>query len=170
MFVIPGTKSVLSASKSTPNSPANFSTQVIKMLKTKMTLKLAITTFAVALFASVAVADIKAPTKPLSERVGNAEFVFVGKVINKVVEGDWARAEVLVETPLKNVEKAAKIPVTWRIKLGQFSIYDTAEGSQGIAILKDKHEGRYWLRSDKFEAASKLKEVKGILADAKEGE
>lgn len=116
-----------------------------------------------------ALAETKAPTKPLSERVGNAETVFVGKVIEKKVEGDWARAELLVEEPLKNAMKGAKIEVIWRIKLGRnLFIYDTEEGTQGIAILKDRHEGRFWLRSDKFEKPDKLAEVKAIITAAKE--
>jgi hypothetical protein len=135
------------------------------MLNTKNTLNLFIAACIALIFASVTFADIKARTKPLPERVGNAETVFLGKVINKVVEGDWVRAELLVETPLKNTEEGVKIQVIWRIKVGQFPIYDTAEGTRGIAILKNKHEGRYWLRSDKFESPDKVEEVKGIIEE-----
>ena len=103
-------------------------------------------------------ATIRAPTPPLEERVKAAETVFVGKLINKVVEGDWVRAELLIEEPLKNSEKGAKVLVIWRATLGGRPIYDTPEDSEGIAILGDKHEGRYWLRDDKFEPVGKLDE------------
>jgi hypothetical protein len=117
---------------------------------------------------STALATIKAPTKPLSERVENAETVFLGTVVNKVVTGDWARAEILVEEPLKNAEKDAKVEVIWRIKIGGLPIFDTAAGTQGVAILKDKHEGRFWLRSDKFEKPEKLDAVKDLIKPEKE--
>lgn len=132
----------------------------------KKTLSLSLVPIVILALTSVAPAVIKAPTKPLSERVENAETVFLGKVINKKVQGDWARAELLVESPLKNAKKGTKIEIIWRINVGRLKIYDTADGTQGIAILKDKHQGRYWLRSDKFEAPDKLKEVKRILAAA----
>jgi hypothetical protein len=121
-------------------------------------------------FSSVALGVTRAPTPPLSQRVNEAELVFVGKVVNKVVEGDWARAEILVEQPLKNTVKDAKVPVTWRINLGNFIIYDTPEGSRGIAILKDKHQGRYWLRGDKFERPDQLEKVREILTEAAGGD
>ncbi|MBT3199130.1 MAG: serpin family protein [Phycisphaerales bacterium] len=106
---------------------------------------------------------VRAPTPPLKNRVAAAETVFLGKVVNKVVTGEWATAELLVEESLRNAEKGKKTKVTWRIKLGNFHIYDVPEGSRGIAILKDKHKGRYWLRSDKFEKPNKLAEVKGLI-------
>jgi hypothetical protein len=34
---------------------------------------------------------IRAPTPPLKHRVAAAETVFLGKVVNKVVTGEWAR-------------------------------------------------------------------------------
>lgn len=108
-------------------------------------------------------AGSRAPTKPLSERVQQAETVFLGKVVNKVVDGDWAQAELLVEQPLRNAKKGMKIDVTWRITVGSFFIYDVADGTQGIAILKDKHKNRYWLRADKFEKPEKLAEVKALI-------
>ena len=106
---------------------------------------------------------VRAPTPPLEERVKAAESVFVGKLINKVVEGDWVRAELLVQEPLKNTKKDEKVLVIWRATIGGQPIYDTPEDSRGIAILGDKHEGRYWLRSDKFEPVDKLDEVKKII-------
>lgn len=117
--------------------------------------------------AATAPGTSRAPTKPLAERLREAETVFLGKVVNKVVDGDWARAELLVEEPLRNAEKGAKVAVIWRIKVGTFSIYDVAAGTRGVAILKDKHEGRYWLRGDKFENPEKLASVaQGIGAKA----
>ena len=101
-----------------------------------------------------------AKPKPLKERVANAELVFVGKVVNRVLEGDWVRAELIVEQPLRGVKKGEKIKVIWRKTIGGRKIYDTAEGTRGIALLKDKHEGRYWLRLSKFEGGDKLEKVK----------
>lgn len=106
---------------------------------------------------------LKAPTKSLEYRVQAAELVFVGTVINKVIDGDWVRAELLVEEPLVNTKQAEKIAVTWRTTIGNIAIYDTAEGSHGIAILKDMRKGRYWLRSDKFETLDKIDSVKEVL-------
>ena len=117
---------------------------------------------------TVTLATTKAPTKPLAERVSDAETVFLGKVINKKIEGDWATAELLVEEPLKNAEKGAKCEVVWRISLGKLMIYDTAEGTTGIAILGDKHKGRYWLRDDKFENPKTLEKVKKLIKDEQE--
>jgi len=114
-------------------------------------------------FAAPARGVIKSPTKPLKERVAEAETIFIGKVVNKEVEGDWATAELLVEQPLKNAKLEAKVPVTWRIRLGQLFIYDVAEGTRGIALLGDKHQDRYWLRADKFEDLKKLDEVTSWL-------
>jgi hypothetical protein len=127
-----------------------------------------LTSFIALTLTTVTESTAKAPTKPLPERVANAEAVFLGKVINKKVEGDWARAELLVEEPLKNAKKGAKIEVIWRINLGNLPIYDAAEGTRGVAILKDQHEGRYWLRSDKFEKPDRVDEVKGIISAAAE--
>jgi hypothetical protein len=121
-------------------------------------------------FASTTVAVSRAPTKPLKERVQKAETVFLGKVVNKQVEGDWAKAELLVEEPLRDAEKGAKIAVTWRIRVGNFFIYDVAEDTQGIAILFDKHEGRFWLRADKFEDPEKLDEVKALIEDGEKNQ
>jgi len=109
---------------------------------------------------------IRVPTPPLKTRLAAAETVFLGKIVNKAVTGDWARAEILVEEPLRKARKGAKVEVTWRIKSGNFRIYDVADGTRGIAILKDKYKGRYWLRGDKFEKPEKLAEVKGLLGAA----
>lgn len=111
---------------------------------------------------------IRAPTKPLAERVKAAEAVFVGKVVNKVTVGDWVTADLLVEDALVNAKLDQKIAVTWRATLGGRPIYDTAAGSRGIAILNDKHQGRYWLRGDKFEDVKKLAEVKKLIKEGKD--
>lgn len=113
-------------------------------------------------------AAVRAPTRPLKERVQGAETVFLGKVVNKVVEGDWARAELLVKEPLRDAKEGAKVEVIWRIRVGNMFIYDVAEGTSGVAILSDKHEGRYWLRSDKFEDPKKIEEVKALIEGDKE--
>lgn len=115
--------------------------------------------------AASAAGAVRAPTQPLAQRVQEAEMVFLGKVVNKTVDGDWARAELLVEEPLRNAEKGAKVAVTWRIMVGTFFIYDVAAETGGVAILKDKHEGRYWLRDDKFEKPEKLAEVKALVTE-----
>ena len=109
---------------------------------------------------------IREPAKPLKDRVSAAETVFLGKLVNRVEEGEWVRAELLVEKPLRKAEKGAKVEVIWRKTLGNLLIYDAAEGDRGIAILKDKHKGRYWLRADKFEKPDKLAEVKKRLIQA----
>lgn len=110
-----------------------------------------------------ALARTVAPTQPLEKRVKDAELIFTGKVINKTIQGDWARAELLVDESLRGVIKGDKIKVIWRIEIGGQPIYDAAEGQQGIALLGDKHEGRYWLRTDKFESLDKLEKVKELL-------
>jgi len=112
---------------------------------------------------SVSVAKTLAPEKPFAERLSDAETIFVGVVTNKVLDGDWARADLLVETPLFNAEQGAKVAVIWRTAVGGQPLYDAASGSKAIAVLKDKHEGRYWLRTDKFENIAKLDEAKRTL-------
>jgi len=112
---------------------------------------------------SVSVAKTLAPETPLAERLSDAETVFVGVVTNKVLDGDWARADLLVETPLFNAEQGAKVAVIWRTAVGGQPLYDAASGSKAIAVLKDKHEGRYWLRTDRFENIAKLDEAKRTL-------
>ena len=123
-----------------------------------------ITTVLCLLFASSIFAfAIRAPEVPLEKRVEAAEKVFVGKVINKKVDGEWVRAELLVESPLRNAEKEAKIPVIWRRELGDLKIYDVTVGSKGVALLLDKHEGRYWLGHSRFEKLDKLEEIEKLI-------
>jgi hypothetical protein len=117
------------------------------------------------LSASVASA-VRAPLPPLEVRVKNAQKVFVGTLINRVEKGDWVQAELRVDTPLHNVKAGEKVAVTWRRAVGGLKIYDAAEDAKGIAILKDQHQGRYWLRADKFEPTTKLNQVKKILGVA----
>ena len=112
---------------------------------------------------SAVAADTRVPTPPLEQRVKGAELVFVGKLIDKNVEGDWARAKLQVEVPLKGVEQEQAVEVIWRVRVGERPVYDVPEGKQGVALLGDKHEGRYWLRGDKFEDLSKLDKIKKIL-------
>lgn len=106
----------------------------------------------------------RAPTPPMEKRVQDSGLVFVGKVVNRVQTGEWVKAELLVEQPLKNARKGDQVPVTWRVTVGNFFIYDAAEGARGIAILGDQHRGRYWLRADKFEPLEKLPAVQALTA------
>ncbi|MGE9271504.1 MAG: hypothetical protein ACQKBU_11935 [Verrucomicrobiales bacterium] len=106
---------------------------------------------------------IQAQTKPLSIRVQQAQCVFVGKVIHKAVEGDWARAQLLVEEPLAGVKKGQKVDVLWRLRIASQPLFDTPEGSRGIAILTDLRDGRYWLRHDRFEDLKKIEEVRRFI-------
>ncbi len=130
------------------------------MIQLKKTL-----TFLVALLVmtSILTAETRAPTPPLEKRVKDAALVFTGKVINKKVDGEWARAELLVDVPLRGVKKGEKIEVIWRVELSGRPIYDAPDGKQGVALLGDKHEGRYWLRDDKFEDLDKLEKVKKLV-------
>jgi len=126
---------------------------------------LAVTFMGVACATAAALA-VRAPTAPLAERVSEAETIFLGKLANKVTDGDWVRADLVVEEPLRDAERGHGTAVIWRAKIDGMPIYDAAEGARGIAILKDKHEGRYWLRDDKFEDPGKLNEVKALIAGA----
>ncbi|MFK7788361.1 MAG: hypothetical protein AB8C95_02565 [Phycisphaeraceae bacterium] len=128
--------------------------------------KTVIFSFAMLVITSTLRADTRVPTAPLEERVKAAEVVFVGKLIDKKVQGDWATAKLLVKESLHNVKVDQTIEVTWRIQIDNRPIYDVAEGTERIAILKDKHKGRYWLRTDKFEGLEKLDKVKQILKKA----
>lgn len=134
--------------------------------QSRVGLQLSVFCLALLMMAMPVLARTVAPTEPLEKRVKEAELIFTGKVIDKEVKGDWARAELLVETPLRGVKKGEKIEVIWRIQVGGEPIYDAAEGQQGVALLGDKHEGRYWLRSDKFEGLDQLEKVKTILKKA----
>jgi len=106
------------------------------------------------------------PTPPLSERVQAAELIFVGTVIERAEEGDWVRAVLRVDEPLHGLkEEQKRVEVIWRTRIHEQDIYDADDGQRGIAILSDKHEGRYWLRADKFEPVAMLDDVKKLIAD-----
>jgi hypothetical protein len=105
-----------------------------------------------------------APPRPLAERVAEAEKVFVGTLVDRVEDGDWVRGKLRVDTALRGVEEKQQIKVIWRKRVGDFQVYDAKQGARGIALLGDKHEGRYWLRADKFEPVEKLDEVAGLMA------
>ena len=112
---------------------------------------------------------LRAPTPPLKERVNRAETVFLGKVADRIVEGGWVRASLVVEEPLWKAERGKNVPVIWTkpadtgLFMADGVTFDANEGARGVAILTDKHEGRYWLREDKFEDPKKLDEVKALV-------
>lgn len=133
------------------------------MNQARVTLQLSAFCLAVLMLAMPALARTVAPTEPLEKRVKSAELIFTGKVINKTVQGDWAHAELLVDESMRGVKKGDKIEVIWRIQIAGKPIYDVVDGKQGIALLGDKHKGRYWLRGDKFEDLVKLDKVKELL-------
>ena len=105
--------------------------------------------------------------EPLEKRVEKADKIFVGKLVNRVDDGDWVRAELVVETAVHNVKKGDKVDVIWRKTIGGHKIFDSQEGDRGVAILIDKHQGRYWLRGDKFENIKKLDEIKKLAKTKK---
>ncbi|MFK7851046.1 MAG: hypothetical protein AB8D78_08725 [Akkermansiaceae bacterium] len=125
----------------------------------------ALTAFLLATSSALA---IRAPEVPLEKRVEKAERIFVGKVINKEVDGDWVKADLLVEKPLRNAEKDSKIPITYRKNIGNQPIYDITVGSKGVAILTDKHKDRYWLGHARFEKMEKLEEIEKLVKKADE--
>ncbi len=133
-------------------------------MKISRTLALQIAGLSFLLIVAANAFAVKAPTKPLEQRIRAADTIFVGEVLNRNVDGDWVRAELLVVEPLHNAVQSRTVTVIWRATLDGRPIYDKAENSQGIAILKHKHNGRYWLRSDKFEPLHKLDEVKQLTA------
>lgn len=132
-----------------------------------------------------------APPRPLEKRVEDSQLIFVGKLVNRVQNDDWVQAELLVEAPLKNVKQGEKIPVPWRLVMvgghrvtvsvegnsevvktetvGAKPIFDKPEGARGIAILDDKHKGRYWLRADKFEELDQLETVRTLVGNTRKG-
>lgn len=116
------------------------------------------------LLSSVSVsAMLKAQPKTLKERLEEADKVFLGKLTKRVVKGQWVMAELVVEKALKNVKKGDKVKVIWREKIGGKILFNAVDGAEGVAILSDKHEGRYWLRSDKFEDIKTLRKVENFV-------
>ena len=126
----------------------------------KRTLIAALLVFATLLVSAPAL-SIAAPPS-VEERVATAEMVFVGKLINRIeVEGDWVHAELQVTEPLLKAKVGEKVPVTWRlVRFNDAVIFDCQEGKQGVAILGDMHQGRYWLRDDKFLSMDLLDDIK----------
>lgn len=104
-----------------------------------------------------------APPVPLEERLGTARLVFVGTVIERVEEGEWVRAVLRVDTPLRGVDQDERVEVVWRKHVLGRALYDAKEGQRGVAILDDMHEGRYWLRAGKFEPEENLDEIRDLL-------
>lgn len=120
----------------------------------------------------VSATTIKVDKRTLEERVSDADLIFIGKVINKQVSGDWATAELLVEEPITGVKKGDKVKVTWRIQVNGHHIYDTEEGLRGLSMLKNtnKHKGRFWFKGvkdiklkDEVIAAKKSIEKKKLI-------
>ncbi len=86
------------------------------------------------------------PDAPLETRVQETDKVFVGVLLNlKKLEGDWCHADLKVTKAIKGVEVGELVPVQWRPKI---AYYDAEENQEGLAVLKYKDGGRYWLRSD----------------------
>ena len=106
------------------------------------------------------------PVPPLSDRVEQAELVFLGTLIERAEDGEWVRAVLRVDESLRVPEGMRRVEVIWRVRVGDREVYDAAEGQRGVAILDDKHEGRYWLRTDKFEPAERLGEVRELVSEA----
>lgn len=104
-------------------------------------------------------------TAPLADRVREAELIFTGKIIDRQIDGDWARAKLLVSEPLRGGEKGQMVEVVWRVRVGDLVIYDAQEGFRGVALLKDKRDGRYWLGHDKFEGLGRLEKIKQIIKE-----
>lgn len=116
--------------------------------------------------ATVSTAVSIAPAPSIETRVAAAETVFIGKLINRMeIEGGWVHAELQVTQPLLNAKQGEKIPVIWReIRFRGKPVFDAAEGREAIAILNDRHEGRYWLRDDKFLNVEQVEEVRRAVA------
>ena len=110
----------------------------------------------------------RAQTEPLETRVAKAKTIFVGTLINRVEKGDWVTAELKVDQPMLNAQLGAKVDVIWRRYIDSTEIYNAKQGDKGVAILDDKHQGRYWLRADKFEPESALKLVQELLPETKQ--
>ena len=103
----------------------------------------------------------RAPTKPLAERVQEADKVFVGVLINrKLLKGDWCHADLKVTRAIKGVRAGEPVPVLWRPGIAH---YDAREGQKGLAVLKPAHGDRYWLRSDTFEDAALAEQAVKLL-------
>jgi len=115
-------------------------------------IKCSIILMLMALFMStISNGSIRLKERTLEERVADADLIFVGKVIDKQVSGEWAKAKLVVEEPIAGVKKGDKIPVTWRVSIKGHYIYDTEEGLHGLVMLKNsnQHQSRYWFKGVK---------------------
>ena len=132
-----------------------------------------------------------APGKPdaFEHLLIKAETVFVGRVINRTVDGDWVRAELVVEDALWNAQPRERVPVVWRSKLSRVerfsntvdtdagmslgdqaaALYDAQEGDRALAILSYKETavypslGLYKLSKSRYVFLDKLKKAKDVL-------
>ena len=120
-------------------------------MTTKLTLVLTMALIVTSCTNSTALMNSKAQPVSIERRVAEAKLVFTGKLINKKIKGEWVEAEIHVEQAIRGVKKGQKIPVIWRASINGRPIYNAAEDTRGIAILKDKNKDRYWLRADRFE-------------------
>ncbi len=112
---------------------------------------------------------LQAPTEAIAVRVEKAKKIFLAEVINRVEKDGWVRAELLVKEAVFGVEKDEKVKVIWRKPsqnplLADGVTFDVAEGAVGVALLGDQHEGRFWLRDDRFEPVTKLDPIKKLAA------
>lgn len=113
---------------------------------------------------TVSATSILPDKRTLEQKVSDADLIFIGKVINKKVNGDWAQAELLVEEPIAGVKKGEKIKVTWRIQVQGRPIYDTKEGLHGLVMLRNtnKYKERFW-----FKGVKDIKLKKKVIAARK---
>ena len=118
--------------------------------------------------------SVRAPEKPLTTRLHEADKVFVGELVNRSpLKDDWCHADLKVTRALKGVKLGELVPVVWRPKVGR---YNAEENQLGLAVLKPAHEKRYWLRPDTFvditfaeQAAYSLGKTDGILREYVKG-
>lgn len=118
--------------------------------------------------------SVRAPEKPLTTRLHEADKVFVGELVNrKPLKDDWCHADLKVTRALKGVKLGELVPVVWRPKVAR---YNAEENQLGLAVLKHAHEKRYRLRPDTFvditfaeQAAYSLGKTDGILREYVEG-
>lgn len=103
------------------------------------------------------------PVPPLRERVAAAEEVAIVTLTQREERGEWARGTLRIDHPIHGSPAGTELPVIWRTTLDDTPIYDAAVGARGIAVLKDRHQGRYWLGQDKLLAFDKLAQVMQVV-------
>jgi len=119
---------------------------------------------------------LRARPEPLEVRVEKSVKIFVGELVEREEADGWVHAVLRVEEPIFGVEKGEKVKVVWRVfnagglALADAPSFDLEKGARGVALLFDQHQGRYWLREDKFEPLERLERVKQLAADKKEPE